>query len=124
MPALDGKSGTTYPGGWWNGNYKQMGTQLAAATVCAAWSFTISCILLFIINRIPGCHIRCEDEDEIRGLDAKYFSDVDSEMLAMMGLSAGSGESGGSSLRHGGRTGVIQGEEPVVVGEKTVTKAD
>jgi len=61
----------------------------------------------------------------VRGLDAKYFSDVDSEMLAMMGLSAGSGESGGSSLRHTRGAGVIQGEEPVVVGEKdVVTKSD
>jgi hypothetical protein len=30
-----------------------MCTQLAAATGGVAWSFTISCILLFIINRIP-----------------------------------------------------------------------
>ena len=57
-----------------------MGYQLAAATTCAAWSFTVSCILLFIINKIPGCHIRASEEDELRGLDFKYLHDVDEEM--------------------------------------------
>jgi ammonium transporter, Amt family len=56
-----------------------MGPQLAAACTCALWSFVISCILLFIINKIPGLHLRVSEEDELRGLDFKYFSDVDLE---------------------------------------------
>lgn len=76
VPALDGVSGTTYAGGWWDRNWIQMGYQLAAATTCAAWSFVVSCILLFVIDRIPGCRLRVEEDDELRGLDFKYLSDV------------------------------------------------
>ncbi|KAF2839274.1 ammonium transporter [Patellaria atrata CBS 101060] len=78
VPALDGVS-NTYAGGWWDHHWKQMGYQLAAATTCAVWSFTISCILLFIINKIPGMHIRATEEDELRGLDFKYLADVELE---------------------------------------------
>lgn len=77
--ALDGVSGASYDGGWWNGNYRQLGLQLAGATTCAAWSFVITCILLFIINRIPGMHIRASEEGERGGLDHKYIEDVDFE---------------------------------------------
>ncbi|WQF79490.1 Putative ammonium transporter, ammonium/urea transporter [Colletotrichum destructivum] len=85
VPALDGVSGDTYAGGWWNGNFRQMGLQLAGATTCAAWSFFVSCILLFAINRIPGMHLRASEEDEMRGLDFAYieeaFSDYDDGSL-------------------------------------------
>lgn len=79
VPALDGVSGDTYKGGWWNRNWEQVGLQLAAALTCAVWSFVVSCILLFIINRIPGLHLRVKEEDEIRGLDHKYFHDTEAE---------------------------------------------
>lgn len=72
-----------------------MGYQLAAATTCAAWSFVISIILLFIINKIPGCHIRATEEEELRGLDYKYFSDVEEDLVVLNGYgSARLGESG------------------------------
>ena len=77
VPALDGVSGSSYAGGWWNRNFRQLGLQLAGATTCAVWSFVVSCILLFIINKIPGLHIRESEEDELRGLDHKYLHDVD-----------------------------------------------
>lgn len=88
VPALDGVTGAAYEGGWWNRNWKQMGYQLAAATVCAAWAFTITCILLFIINRIPGCHIRATEEEEVLGLDAKYLYDVEIESLDLRSYDA------------------------------------
>ena len=65
-----------------------MGYQLAAATVCAAWAFAVSCVLLFVINRIPGCHIRASEEDEVMGLDAKYLYDVEIESLDLQGYDA------------------------------------
>ena len=104
-----------------------MGYQLAAATVCAAWSFTITCVLLFIINRIPYCHIRAAEEDEPLGLDAKYFSDVDyeSEMAGLNGLLSGSNGSGGSSMHVAQRmTTVVQGETVTAGGEKGIAKSD
>ena len=82
VPALDGVTGAAYAGGWWEQNWIQMGYQLAAATTCAAWSFVVSCILLFIINKIPGCHLRESEEDEIRGLDYKYLADADYEWFS------------------------------------------
>jgi Amt family ammonium transporter len=143
VPALDGVS-TSSPGGWWSHNWKQMGYQLAAATVCASWAFVcislfplflssvhgdglearnpfstvdyrytdskifqvISCILLFIINRIPGCHIRATEEEELLGLDAKYLYDVEIEALDLRSYDAVSsparvfqGESNASSVK-------------------------
>ncbi|KAF4339931.1 ammonium permease MEPA [Fusarium beomiforme] len=85
VPALDGVSGDAYEGGWWDGNYRQMGLQLAGAVTCAAWSFVISCILLFVIGKIPGLHLRASEEHEIRGLDYKYLSDMDWEDHYMNG---------------------------------------
>ncbi|KAJ3518654.1 hypothetical protein NM208_g14439 [Fusarium decemcellulare] len=85
VPALDGVSGDTYAGGWWERNFRQLGLQLAGAVTCAAWSFVVSCLLLFIINKIPGLHIRASEEHELRGLDYKYLSDVDWEDHYMNG---------------------------------------
>lgn len=82
VPALDGVSGDSYAGGWWNHNWRQLGLQLAGATTCAVWSFVVSCILLFVINRIPGLHLRASEDKEVRGLDFAYLSDVDWEMMA------------------------------------------
>lgn len=79
VPALDGVSGANYAGGWWERNFAQMGYQLAGATTCAAWSFFVSCLLLFVINKIPGLHIRASEEEELRGLDFAYFHDVEWE---------------------------------------------
>ncbi|KAF2732161.1 ammonium transporter [Polyplosphaeria fusca] len=80
VPALDGVN-TAYGGGWWSHNWIQLGYQLAGATTCAAWSFFISLILLFIIDHIPGLHLRASEEDELRGLDLKYLHDAEDHMI-------------------------------------------
>jgi ammonium transporter, Amt family len=74
VSAMDGVS-REYLGGWWDQHYSQMGTQLAAAVTCASWSFVISIILLFIINKIPGMHIRASEQEEMEGLDEWYLED-------------------------------------------------
>lgn len=105
VPALDGKSGTTYAGGWWEGNWIQLEYQFAGATTCAGWAFGVSCVLLFIIDRIPGCHLRETEEDEIRGLDYKYLADADYEWFAgHMATLEGVPASGGESQRSVERT--------------------
>lgn len=91
--ALDGVT-TDNEGGWWNHNWKQMGYQLAAALTCASWSFFISCFMLFVINKIPYCHIRATEEDELQGLDQKYFSDYDMEVYGMGQYGASGGTPG------------------------------
>lgn len=110
VPALDGVSGTTYTGGWWNQNFKQMGYQLAAAVSCAAWAFCVSCILLFIINKIPGCHIRATEEDELMGLDHKYLMDVeDTADLSM--YDAASSRSNATSVKAPKESAAVKDEE-------------
>ncbi len=34
-----------------------------------AWSFCVTALILFIINKIPGLHLRAEEVDEKEGLD-------------------------------------------------------
>lgn len=57
------------PGGWINRNWIQLGYQLADSCFGLGWSLTISFILLFVIDRIPGCHFRTSDERELLGTD-------------------------------------------------------
>ncbi|KKK12560.1 hypothetical protein AOCH_004329 [Aspergillus ochraceoroseus] len=64
---LDGV--TEIPGGWINHNYIQLGYQLADSVSGMAYSFFGSCIILFIINMIPGLSLRATEEDEILGID-------------------------------------------------------
>ncbi|OGM47631.1 ammonium transporter 1 [Aspergillus bombycis] len=64
---LDGS--TTIDGGWINHNYIQLAYQLADSVTGMAYSFFGSCILLFIINLIPGLSLRAPEEDEIMGID-------------------------------------------------------
>lgn len=45
-------------------------------------------ILLFIINKIPGMHIRATEDDELRGLDYKYFHDIEGDMEILNGYGA------------------------------------
>lgn len=77
VPAMDGASigEFEYAGGWWDRHWAQMGYQLAGAVVCSSWSFVISYILLFIINKIPGCRIRVTEQEELEGLDEIYLED-------------------------------------------------
>lgn len=74
--------------------------------LCGLGFFGVSCILLFIIDRIPGCHLRETEEDEIRGLDYKYSADADREWFGEHGatlegvpVSSGEGGSQGSVER-------------------------
>ncbi|OWO99526.1 hypothetical protein B2J93_3973 [Marssonina coronariae] len=56
VPALDGISGSSYTDCWWNEHWRQVGYRLAAATMCAAWSFAISCPAVHYQQdpRMPG----------------------------------------------------------------------
>ncbi|KAL2808790.1 ammonium transporter AmtB-like domain-containing protein [Aspergillus granulosus] len=64
---LDGV--TEIDGGWINHNYIQLGYQLADSVSGMAYSFFGSCLILFIINMIPGLSLRASEEDEILGID-------------------------------------------------------
>ena len=64
---LDGK--TVIPGGWLNHNYMQIVYQLADSVAGFVYSFFGTCLILLVINFVPGLHLRTTEEDEIMGMD-------------------------------------------------------
>ncbi|KAF3400722.1 Ammonium transporter 1 [Talaromyces pinophilus] len=72
ISALDGVS--VYPGGI-DGNGKQVYLQLAEIAAISGYSFTVSCILLYILKFIPGMKLRVDEEAEMIGLDKAQFID-------------------------------------------------
>ncbi|PGH01473.1 hypothetical protein AJ79_07911 [Helicocarpus griseus UAMH5409] len=60
---------TEIDGGWLNQNYIQLAYQLADSVTGLAYSFGGSCIILFLINLVPGLNLRSPEEDEIMGID-------------------------------------------------------
>ncbi|POY75271.1 hypothetical protein BMF94_1641 [Rhodotorula taiwanensis] len=60
---------TEIEGGWINGNFKQMGWQLAGCLTIVTYTAVVTYILCFVINLIPGCKFRSSEEAEIVGID-------------------------------------------------------
>lgn len=67
--------GATSASGGIDGNGLQVGKQFAEITAISAYSFTVSCALLYILKFIPGMHLRVTEEAEIQGLDMDQFFD-------------------------------------------------
>ena len=55
--------------GWISHHYVQLGYQIADCCAGFSWSFVLTCIILFLINLIPGLHLRVSAEDEELGID-------------------------------------------------------
>ncbi|KAL7272585.1 ammonium transporter Amt1 [Rhizina undulata] len=64
---LDGT--TSIPGGWVDHHWKQLGFQLADSVSGFAYAFGGTCIILFVMNLIPGLQLRASEESEILGMD-------------------------------------------------------
>ena len=73
VASLDGL-GSVSPGAI-DGNGIQVAHQLAEICAIAAYSFTVSCILLLILKYIPGLKLRVDDEVEMVGMDLDQFFD-------------------------------------------------
>ncbi|WPH04652.1 Hypothetical protein R9X50_00754500 [Acrodontium crateriforme] len=73
--AISHLDGVTLAPGGWNGNAIQVGKQFAEITSISAYSFIVTCILLFILKYIPGMHLRVSEEAEMKGLDLDQFCD-------------------------------------------------
>ncbi|KAI1658891.1 ammonium transporter [Daldinia decipiens] len=67
IAALDGF--TVIPGGWINHNYVQLGYQIADCVAGFSYSFVLTCVILFILNLIPGLSLRVSAENEEVGID-------------------------------------------------------
>lgn len=64
---LDGFSEIS--GGWVNQNYIQLAYQLADCVAGFSYSFVMTCIILFLMNLVPGLSLRVSAEEEELGLD-------------------------------------------------------
>ncbi|KAL5611529.1 hypothetical protein BROUX41_000878 [Berkeleyomyces rouxiae] len=67
VAALDGVS--SIDGGWLNQHWIQLAYQLADSFSGGCYSFTLTCIILFVMNMIPGLSLRATEEAEILGID-------------------------------------------------------
>lgn len=66
VAAVDGQE---IDGGWLDGNWIQVGWQAIDTVAGFGWSFVMTALILFVINKIPGLHIRASPEEEQEGLD-------------------------------------------------------
>ncbi|KAL0635023.1 ammonium transporter Amt1 [Maublancomyces gigas] len=64
---LDGYS--VIEGGWLNHHWVQLGYQIADSVAGFAYAFGGTCIILFVMNLIPGLSLRASEEAEILGID-------------------------------------------------------
>ncbi|KAM3522064.1 hypothetical protein NHJ13051_005879 [Beauveria bassiana] len=55
--------------GWIEGNWVQLGYQLAGTCAAFGWSFVLSCVILFLMNLMPGLSLRVSATDEDVGID-------------------------------------------------------
>lgn len=60
---------TEHEGGWINHNWKQMYKQLAYIGAVIGYCMVVTAFLCFIINKIPYCQLRVDEEGEEAGLD-------------------------------------------------------
>ncbi|CAG8484386.1 6426_t:CDS:2 [Paraglomus brasilianum] len=63
-------------GGWLDGNWIQVPRQLADSAAGMSYSFTLTYIILFLMDKIPGLAIRADHETETRGLDEAELGEL------------------------------------------------
>jgi len=56
-------------GGWLDGNWMQVPYQCMDLIAGFSWSFVVSCVTLFVMNRIPGLQLRVDIVSEQMGVD-------------------------------------------------------
>lgn len=96
IAALDGF--TAISGGWINHHWIQLAFQLASATATLGWSFGVSYVTLFTLNKIPYLKLRLSAEEEELGTDHAEIGEVGyewyvEEMNPIQGLTPSSGPS-------------------------------
>lgn len=60
---------TDHAGGWIDHNYKQLYIQIVYILATAAYSGAVTAVLCFVIDKIPGCHLRIDYNAEELGVD-------------------------------------------------------
>jgi Amt family ammonium transporter len=52
-----------------DGNWVQLGKQVAWIAVGVSWTFVVTYAIMFVINLVPGLHFRASEEAEVVGMD-------------------------------------------------------
>ncbi|KAJ5951822.1 Ammonium transporter [Penicillium vulpinum] len=107
IAALDG---VTEARGGIDGNGVQVGKQLAEVCAISAYSFIVSCVLLYILKFLPGMQLRVHEEVEMIGLDRSHFIDEQIGERALRDICGSSSPS------------VLNGQVPVVVSPQETKK--
>jgi len=95
---VTGFDGYSSGGGWFNHNYEQLGWQIASAVSAMAWTATVTYILLFVVDHIPGLKLRASEEDEILGIDEAQCGEMGYDYVSIRReLDEEHGEMGGMS---------------------------
>ncbi|GBC00836.1 hypothetical protein RclHR1_03990013 [Rhizophagus clarus] len=71
--ALDG---IVIPGGWINQHWAQLGYQIADSVTGVSYSFVVTYLILFIMDKIPGLSLRADPESEAKGLDETELGEL------------------------------------------------
>lgn len=71
---LDGS--TVIPGGWLNHHWVQPAIQLGAGLAGFAYSLGGSCIILTVMDKIPGLNLRASNDDEVLGIDEAQVGEL------------------------------------------------
>ncbi|EGV66799.1 ammonium transporter [Yamadazyma tenuis] len=67
--SVAGDASLRIAGGWINHHWKQVGYQFAAATSTGLWSFVVTALILYGMDRIPQLRIRLHEDEELLGTD-------------------------------------------------------
>lgn len=107
--ALDGVNLTT-PGGFLDGNYKQMSVQITYIVACCAYVFVATAGIAKIFCLIPGLNLRASDHAQLIGIDEDEIGEYAQDFIearrsyeewAPRGTSTSVGKQmGGNSLHH------------------------
>ncbi|OTB18763.1 hypothetical protein K445DRAFT_314628 [Daldinia sp. EC12] len=110
IAALDGF--TKISGGWINHNYVQLGYQIADCVAGFSYSFVLTCVILFLLNLIPGLSLRVSAENEEIGIDDDQLGEFAYDYVELQrhtsDVLTGSAE---GSIPHTGRAGSSKSSE-------------
>ncbi|CAD6897873.1 unnamed protein product [Tilletia controversa] len=104
-------------GGFINHNWIQLGYQLADSAAGFGYSFLVTFILLFAIDRIPHCHFRSSENDEAIGIDLAQVGEeiqfllLPDSFLQDVEASAGASMAGEKSLGEGSPAHSFNGDD-------------
>ena len=66
------------------GEYRLLGWQLLDSIVCASWSFFFTCLICFILNKIPGLQLSLSEDQYEEGLDSVEMGETTFEYIKII----------------------------------------